>query len=60
MCIRDRYRKTIHFQTQSTDHTCLVQIKCGAADWGVMTVAVAYLIFELCVRGGVILSLIHI
>ena len=34
--------------------TCLVQIKCGAADWGVMTVAVAYLIFELCVRGGVI------
>ena len=34
--------------------TCLVQIKCGAADWGVMAVAVAYLIFELCVRGGVI------
>ena len=34
--------------------TCLVQIKCGIADWGVMTVAVAYLIFELCVRGGVI------
>ena len=34
--------------------TCLVQIKCGVADWGVMAVAVAYLIFELCVRGGVI------
>ena len=34
--------------------TCLVQIKCGAADWGVMAVAVAFLIFELCVRGGVI------
>ena len=34
--------------------TGLVQIKCGAADWGVMAVAVAYLIFELCVRGGVI------
>lgn len=26
--------------------TCLVQIKCGAADWGVMTVAVAYLILN--------------
>ena len=34
--------------------TCLVQIKCGAADWGVIAVAVAYLIFELCVREGVI------
>ena len=34
--------------------TCLVQIKCGISDWGVMAVAVAYLIFELCVRGGVI------
>ena len=34
--------------------TCLVQIKCGTADWGVMAVAVAFLIFELCVRGGVI------
>ena len=34
--------------------TCLVQIKCVISDWGVMTVAVAYLIFELCVRGGVI------
>ena len=34
--------------------TCLVQIKCGIADWMVMTVAAAFLIFELCVRGGVI------
>lgn len=34
--------------------TCLVQIKCRAADWGVMAVAVAILLFELCVRGGVI------
>lgn len=34
--------------------TCLVQIKCGAADWGVMAVAAAFLIFELCVRGGVV------
>ena len=34
--------------------TCLVQIKCGIADWRVMAVAVAFLIFELCVRGGVI------
>ena len=34
--------------------TCLVQIKCGISDWVVMAVAVAYLIFELCVRGGVI------
>ena len=34
--------------------TCLVQIKCGIADWMIMTVAVAFLVFELCVRGGVI------
>ena len=34
--------------------TCLVQIKCGIADWMIMAVAVAFLIFELCVRGGVI------
>ena len=34
--------------------TCIVQIKCGISDWGVMAVAVAYLIFELCVRGCVI------
>lgn len=34
--------------------TCLVQIKCGVADWMIMAVAVAFLIFELCVRGGVI------
>lgn len=34
--------------------TCLVQIKYGTADWVVMAVAVAFLIFELCVRGGVI------
>ena len=34
--------------------TCLVQIKCSAADWIGMGVAVAFLAFELCVRGGVI------
>ena len=34
--------------------TCLVQIKCRAADWVIMTAAVVFLIFELCVRGGVI------
>jgi energy-coupling factor transporter transmembrane protein EcfT len=34
--------------------TCLVQIKCGIADWIVMVVAIAYFAFELCVRGGVI------
>lgn len=34
--------------------TCLVQIKYGIADWVVMVVAVVYLIFELCMRGGVI------
>lgn len=34
--------------------TCLVQIKCGVADWIVMAVAVCYFIFELCMRGGVI------
>ncbi len=34
--------------------TCLVQIRCGFADWVIMAVAVAYLIFELCVQGGVI------
>ena len=34
--------------------TCLVQIKCRAADWIGMGVAVAFFVFELCVRGGVI------
>lgn len=34
--------------------TCLVQIKCGVADWCAMAVAVSFLIFEWCVRGGVI------
>lgn len=34
--------------------TCLVQIKCGASDWCVMAVGVAFLIVELCVQGGVI------
>lgn len=33
--------------------TCLVQIKCRAADWIGMGVAVAFFVFELCVRGGV-------
>lgn len=33
--------------------TCLVQIKCGASDWCVMAVGVAFLIVELCVQGGV-------
>ncbi|MED9782208.1 MAG: energy-coupling factor transporter transmembrane protein EcfT, partial [Peptococcaceae bacterium] len=32
---------------------CLVQIKCGASDWCVMAVGVAFLIVELCVQGGV-------
>ena len=34
--------------------TCLVQIKCGIADWTAMLIAVAFFIFELCKRGGVI------
>ena len=34
--------------------TCLVQIKCGAADWIGMSVAVAFFALELCVQGGVI------
>ena len=34
--------------------TCLVQIKCGIADWTAMLFAVAFFIFELCKRGGVI------
>ena len=34
--------------------TCLVQIKCGIADWTAMLIAVAVFIFELCKRGGVI------
>ena len=34
--------------------TCLVQIKCGIADWTAMFVAVVFLVVELCVRGGVI------
>ena len=33
--------------------TCLVQIKCGIADWKAMLIAVAFFIFELCKRGGV-------
>ena len=33
--------------------TCLVQIKCGIADWMAMLIAVAFFIFELCMRGGV-------
>ena len=33
--------------------TCLVQIKCGIADWTAMLFAVAFFIFELCMRGGV-------
>ena len=31
--------------------TCLVQIKCGIADWMAMLIAVAFFIFELCMRG---------
>ena len=34
--------------------TCLVQIKCRAADWIGMGVAIAFFVLELCVRGGVI------
>ena len=34
--------------------TCLVQIKCGIADWTAMVIAVAFFILELCKRGGVI------
>ena len=34
--------------------TCLVQIKWGIADGVIMAAAAAFLIFELCVRGGVI------
>lgn len=34
--------------------TCLVQIKCGAADWMGVGIAVTYFAFELCIRGGVI------
>lgn len=34
--------------------TCLVQIKCGAADWMGVGIAVTYFVFELCIRGGVI------
>ena len=34
--------------------TCLVQIKCGAADWIGMSVAVAFFALELCLQGGVI------
>lgn len=34
--------------------TCLVQIQCRAADWVAMGIAVAFFVFELCVRGGVI------
>ena len=34
--------------------TGLVQIKCRAADWIGMGVAIAFFVFELCVRGGVI------
>lgn len=33
--------------------TCLVQIKCGIADWMAMLIAVAFFIFELWMRGGV-------
>lgn len=33
--------------------TCLVQIKCGIADWMAMLIAVAFFIFELCMRGDV-------
>ena len=33
--------------------TCLVRIKCGIADWAAMFIAVVFLVFELCVRGGV-------
>lgn len=34
--------------------TCLIQIKCGVADWTAVLIAVAFFIFELCMRGGVI------
>ena len=34
--------------------TCLVQIKCGIADWAAMLIAVVFFIFELCMRGDVI------
>lgn len=34
--------------------TCLVQIKCGVADWTVMLLAVTYFIIEICMQGGVI------
>lgn len=33
--------------------TCLVQVKCGIADFAVMLAAVVFFVFELCVRGGV-------
>lgn len=34
--------------------TCLVQIKCGIADFAAMVIAAAFFAFELCVRGGVV------
>lgn len=34
--------------------TCLVRIKCGAADWIGMGIAAAFFVLELCVRGGAI------
>lgn len=34
--------------------TCLVQIKCGVADWVAMVIAVVFFVFELCVQGGAV------
>ncbi|MCD7998792.1 MAG: energy-coupling factor transporter transmembrane protein EcfT [Clostridiales bacterium] len=33
--------------------TCLIQIKCGIADWATMIIAVVFFVYELCVKGGV-------
>ena len=52
-------KRTFHrFYTRGIENpsprTCLVQIKCGAADWIGMSVAVAFFALELCLQGGVI------
>lgn len=33
--------------------TCLVQIKCGVADWAAMLIAALFFFFEICMREGV-------
>ena len=49
------YRFSRYLRIENFNHwTCLVQIKCGIADWTAMLIAVAFFIFELCKRGGVI------